>query len=253
MSEHIILDIGTLVLGAILGSFINALSYRWGTGFSIVTGRSKCMRCGTTLSAIDLVPVFSWIFLRGRCRYCRTRISVQYPLVEALAALASLALYLTNPDPLVYAFSLVVAMTLLFIAVYDIRHTIIPWSASIFLIILALARLWGMGGIPLYDLLAGVILGAPLILIWALSRGRWMGLGDGILELSLGSYLGLTMGLTALFLAFWSGAAVGIALWALRRGVRMDSEVPLAPFLILGAAAAYILHVDFFPALPYLF
>ena len=80
-----------------------------------------------------------------------------------------------------------------------------------------------------------------------------MGLGDGALELSLGWFLGLTMGLTALFAAFWSGAVVGIGLIVLRRGITIKSEVPFAPFLIFGAAVAYFLHADLFPALPLLF
>src|SRR5206468_2111132 len=102
------------VFGSIVGSFINALSFRLGTGVSIATGRSRCMRCGHGLGMLDLVPVVSWVFLRGRCRYCGTKISVQYPLVELAAALLSLGIYLQFADPAHYAYWLVVWMILLF-------------------------------------------------------------------------------------------------------------------------------------------
>lgn len=246
------LSIATFVLGAILGSFINALSFRWGTGVSVVNGRSRCMHCGHTLEALDLVPVFSWIFLRGRCRYCGGRISWQYPLVELLGAFVSLGAFLSTPDLVTYLFVLAVFLTLLFIAVYDLRHKIIPMSASVTLMILVFAYHLVAGNV-FFALIDGLILAAPLFAFSFFSGGRWMGWGDGILEISLGWFLGLTVGLTAFMFAFWSGALVGIVLLASRRGVTMKSEVPFAPFLIFGALLAYLFHVDLFAALPALF
>src|SRR4051812_27470438 len=118
------------VLGAIGGSFLNALSFRLGTGRSVLRGRSQCMRCGHTLSALDLVPILSYVFLRGRCRYCGTKVSIQYPLVEAAGALLAFGIAALNPAPLSFAFYFLVWMTLLFVVVYDLRHYIIPWSCS---------------------------------------------------------------------------------------------------------------------------
>ena len=255
-----------LALGAIVGSFLNALSFRLGTGKSVLRGRSRCMRCNATLRARDLVPLFSYAFVRGRCRYCASRISAQYPLVEAAGAALSLLVFLEHPAPPAFIFWLAVWMTLLFIVVYDIRHKIIPASASLSLGALALVF-----ALSAETLFSGPMLAAPLFLISFFSRGRAMGWGDGALELSLGWLLGLSAGLTALMLAFWSGALVGIAFLlsskvpaspkasslaecrrASRVGYTMKSEVPLAPFLILGAAVAHFLHVDFFPSLPLL-
>jgi leader peptidase (prepilin peptidase)/N-methyltransferase len=248
-SFFIIFAVAAFCLGAILASFVNALSFRWGTGVSILNGRSRCMHCGHTLQALDLVPVFSWLALAGRCKYCGARISWQYPLVELTGALLSLGAYFVNPDPLSYALLLVILMTTLFITVYDIRHQIIPWGASLTLLALVFVDRIVTGGV-FFSFIDGVILAAPLLLISFFSAGTWMGWGDGVLELSLGWLLGLTMGLTAFMFAFWSGAVVGIALLALRRGVTMKSEVPFAPFLILGAWAALLFHVDLFQALP---
>ena len=249
------------ILGAIAGSFLNALLFRyntrrsvfWAHSTSLRASRSQCMRCGHTLQALDLVPLFSYLFLRGRCRYCRSRISPQYPLVEAAAALIAAALYLQNQDPLHFFAALAVWMVLLFIFVYDLRHKIIPWSAMGLLIALALILQIFNFQFSISDLLAGPLLAAPLLLISLLSRGTWMGWADGILEFGLGLLLGLSAGASALMMAFWLGAIVGILLLSLPRGYTMRSEVPFAPFLVLGAALAYFLHVDFLQILSPLF
>ena len=252
VGNEFIFAFGNIVFGAILGSFINALSYRFNTGRGM-GGRSRCMHCGHTLAVLDLVPIFSFLFLRGRCRYCGAKLSPQYPTVEATAALLSLAVYLVHPAPFEYILWLAVVMTLLFIVVYDIRHGIIPWSASGLLGVLALVHLFFFTEPTVWSFFAGPLLALPLFLFSLVSRGTWMGWGDSALELSLGWLLGLTVGLTALVLAFWSGAAMGIALILFKRGYKMKSELPFAPFLVLGALATHLFHVDFFAMLPLLF
>lgn len=246
-----ILTLGTFLLGAILGSFINALVFRFNTGRGM-GGRSRCMHCGHELGVLDLVPVLSFLFLQGRCRYCSAKLSLQYPLVEVTAALLSLVVYLTHPSSLEYLLWLAVTMTLLFVVVYDIRHGIIPWSASGVLAVLALVHLFFFTEPAFWDFLAGPLLALPLFLFSLVSRGTWMGWGDSALELSLGWLLGLTMGATALIFAFWGGAVVGIALILIKRGYKMESEIPFAPFLVLGALIAHFFHVDFFATLPLL-
>jgi prepilin signal peptidase PulO-like enzyme (type II secretory pathway) len=230
------------VFGAIVGSFINALSFRFNTGRSM-GGRSKCMHCGHTLSVLDLIPIISFLFLRGRCRYCHSKISWQYPLVECAAAVLGALTYVSHPDPLWFFFWFVVWMVLLFVVVYDMRHTIIPWSCSVLLFVLAALYL-GFAAPLLWDIYAGVILAAPLLLLSLASSGRWMGFADGLLELSLGSLLGLAIGFSALLIAFWSGAIVGSILLLLKTRYTMRSEVPFAPFLVFGAAAGHFLNVD---------
>lgn len=239
-------------IGLILGSFLNALLYRYNTGRSVLRGRSRCMHCGHTLGAPDLIPLLSYMYLRGSCRYCRSRISIQYPAVEAAAAALSVLIYLQYQEPLHYALALAVWMVLLFIVVYDLRHQIIPWSASGLLAALSFIYVWSFG-FGVWDFAAGPLLAAPLVLLSLVSGGRWMGWGDGPLELCLGWLLGITAGLTALVIAFWAGAVVGIALLVLSKSYTMKSEVPFAPFLVLGAACAYFLHVDFFQTLTALF
>lgn len=240
--------ISAAALGAIAGSFLNALSFRFNTGRGM-GGRSHCMHCGHTLEAPDLVPLFSFLALRGRCRHCGSKISLQYPLVEAAAAVLGALTLSAHPAPLLFAFWFIVWMTLLFVVVYDVRHTVIPWSCSGLLAALAVVYLIAGHHTNPVDVAAGPALALPLFLLSLVSGGRWMGWGDGALELGLGWLLGLTAGLTAFILAFWSGALVGIALIFLSRGVTMKSEMPFAPFLILGAFVVHFFHVDFFSTL----
>lgn len=252
MQPEIILAVAVAFLGAILGSFLNALLYRYNTGISVVRGRSKCMRCGHTLHATDLLPILSYIFLQGKCRYCRSHIALQYPLVELAAAALALLLFVQHPAPLEFAYSFLVWLTLLFIFVYDLRHQVIPWSANGLLVLLAIGGLVAFHASPT-DWLAGPLLALPLFLLSLVSGGKWMGWGDAPLQLGLGWFLGLWAGLTGLVLAFWAGALVGIVLMLCSSRYTMRSEVPFAPFLIFGAWCAYFLHVDLFSNIPALF
>lgn len=254
------------IFGAIIGSFLNALSFRFNTGRSVAKGRSRCMHCGHMLGMLDLVPIFSFIFLRGRCRYCHAKLSIQYPLVEGAMALLSLLIFLKHPDLVLFLFWTTFWAILLFIVVYDFKHTIIPWTFSISLALLAFISLYldpassmlDLRNPTVWALLAGPILALPLFLLSLVSQGRWMGWGDSLLELSLGWVLGLSLGLSALMLAFWSGALIGLFLillsrWkALATRFTISSEIPFAPFLALGAFLAYFFHVDFFATIPLL-
>lgn len=241
------------ILGLIVGSFLNVLTQRMGTGVNL-GGRSACDACGKQLRWYHLIPVVSWIVLRGRCGFCGTRLSVQYPLVELLtggvfAIVGSIGLPLI---PLVFAlsgFSLLIA-----ISVYDIHHTIIPdgWSYAFG----AFALLFSFSLLPpgssiewVILLLSGPAIAFPLWALWFVSRGTWMGLGDAKLALGIGWLLGPYWGLMALLGGFIIGAVVSVVILlplpymlrtlalhstyfgALPRGFTMKSEVPFGPFL----------------------
>ena len=253
MLSFYLLPLGAGLLGMVLGSFLNALSFRFNTGRSM-GGRSHCMTCRHVLGPLDLVPVFSYLFLGGRCRYCRARMSAQYPIVESVAGGIGLALYLAHPMPLPFFYWLCVWMTILFIVIYDLRHTIIPWSASITLAMLALGSFVFVQPVTVGGLLAGPAMALPLFLLSLVSRGRWMGWGDSAFAISLGWLLGLMQGLTALMCSFWSGALISVGilgvaqLWWRKKGKRltMGSEIPFAPFLALGFAIVFFTHADLF-------
>ncbi len=237
--------------GLIIGSFVNVLIARHGT--ASILGRSACPSCKTTLQWFELVPVLSWILLRGRCRSCRARISLQYPIVELLTAAGFIALGLAPVSIEVRLIGALLIALLIAIAIYDLYHTIIPdiWSytfggLALFAGALSVVSIREFGML----FLAGPLVALPLFSMWLFSRGMWMGLGDAKLALGIGWLLGLLGGYVALSLAFFIGAfvgvfillplpsimktlgAAGITLMKSREGFTMKSEIPFGPFLI---------------------
>jgi leader peptidase (prepilin peptidase)/N-methyltransferase len=256
--------------GLIAGSFLNVVVLRRGAGS--LFGRSACLSCGTQIRAYDLVPVLSWLILRGRCRACGSRISVQYPLVEA--ATSVLFACIGGAPVLGVGYKLVfcvVAALLVAIAAYDMRHTIIPDAWVYAFIALALGvsaplMLQGSGGsIGLY-LLAGPASAMPLFILWLVSRGAWMGFGDVKLSLGIGWLLGPIYGFFAVFLAFIIGAIISVFIllplphligWIRKRGIArlsgagvgftMKSEVPFGPFLIASCCIVWFMLLYHIP------
>lgn len=266
---EIIAVIFFFIFGTIIGSFLNVVILRYNTGKTL-GGRSSCFSCGNEIKWYDLVPIWSFIFLNGRCRFCKSKISVQYILVELLTGFVFLAIYLTNVSAsstfLLFYFS--IFSLFIVIAVYDLKHKIIP---DIFAFLLsALSLIWILATVPfssffsfphILDLLAGPILAFPLFLLWIVSSGRWIGLGDAKLALGIGWFLGLSLGISSLVVGFWIGAVISIILigfsklsqfsFAKRflnfigmRNVGMKSEVPLAPFLIAGVFVVFFWQYD---------
>ena len=256
------LSIIFLVFGLIIGSFLNVVIFRFNTGKSF-GGRSKCLHCHKTLSWHELIPVFSFLFLKGRCSECRGRISFQYPLVELVTGLIFSGLFLKfqnifYADTLVfsisYAYYALMFSFLIVIATYDNKHKIIPDVLVLFLGIFAFAGLFLFSGnlwsphIPYAgEFLRGILFALPFGLIWIVSRGAWMGLGDANLALSLGWLLSVTEMLSALTIAFWSGALIGLILVAVKKMSGLKSEIPFAPFLVFGAIVAFIFGINIFP------
>ncbi len=242
------------LLGVVIGSFLNVVVLRYNTGRSLA-GRSGCFSCGKPLHWYELVPVLSYIFQWGKCRSCGSKISTQYPLVELgtgilfVLTVREVWPLFAGTDALMVpiltlVFYLVVWSILVAITAYDIRHKIIPDGMVYAFIGLTFVRsltsvifVWWVG--------AAVGMALFFAALWYFSAGKWMGLGDAKLALGLGLLLGPSAGLAALVLAFWIGAVFGISILLLRRRyVTMKTEVPFAPFLILGAALAYFGHID---------
>jgi leader peptidase (prepilin peptidase)/N-methyltransferase len=251
------------ILGTIIGSFLNVVIYRYNSGASPLKGRSQCFACGKTLSWYELMPIASFLFQRGRCHGCRVKLSWQYPLVEALTGLMFVSVFLLHKSILESAYLVVIFSILLVIAVYDFRHQIIPDGLVAVFAILSIG--WFIstvpGGLPraihfpyYWTLIAGPMLFLPFWFLWFVSKGRWLGLGDGKLALGIGWFLGATLGGSAVMLAFWVGAAYALGVMAIQRigvhvvGARlsMQSEIPFGPFLILGTIVVYFTHVNFF-------
>ncbi|MBX4189369.1 prepilin peptidase [Candidatus Parcubacteria bacterium] len=242
------------ILGAIVGSFLNVVGLRLRSGLTL-GGRSFCPTCHKALKWWELVPILSFIFLRGRCSACRTKISWQYPLVEILTGLVFATLYISlRPFSITSYFLLLTTFCLyIVILIYDLRHKIIPDLLVYAAILLSLVyRSLSTGHIS--DWLSGPAFFVFFASVWALSKGRAMGFGDAKLALSIGLLLGASEGASAMVMAFWIGSVVALTMMALfkeGKGLTMKSEIPFAPFLILGAWVSVIFHLDLFHVLAF--
>jgi len=243
--------------GVIIGSFLNVVILRYNTGLSL-NGRSGCLSCGKNLTWKELVPVLSFLFQKGRCRGCQSKISWQYPIVELSTGLVFMLSAWFFRDPFSVILSWIMFSLLIVITVYDFKHKIIPDAfvyTFIFLGLLKpflefLARTSFSPFEPFIQaLIGGALVSLPFLILWLLSRGRWLGFGDIKLALGIGVWLGVFKGFSAVILSVWLGAIVGLLLIAVsklrlfrrRRRYTIKSELPFAPFLILG----FFLHLIF--------
>lgn len=244
------------IFGTIIGSFLNVVINRYGQ--ESLSGRSHCPHCGNTLSPLELVPIVSFLALKGRCKNCGASISLQYPIVECISGVLFLSLFVLYGFSFAFVFYSVIWSILLVITVYDLKHTIIPDLLVFLFIFLSLGDIvWnifieGFSGYIPY-LIAGPILFTPFFLLWFLSQGRWMGLGDGKLALGIGFFLGLQGGFDATVLSFWIGAIVSVLLIFLQqipalsfkgKKLTMKSEIPFGPFLVLGMVLVFFFDIS---------
>lgn len=242
------------ISGLIVGSFLNSVIYRLGKE-SFLRGRSYCPHCGHRLKAEDLVPVLSYLFLRGKCRYCGHEISSHYPLVELstgalFVSVTHLSLMKFASHPFYFRLSatgfwLLVASLLLVILVYDLKHYIIPDSVlAVLLALTALWYFWGLlggfyGGFELLLRLAsGMGAALPFLLIVLISHGKWMGMGDVKLIFLMGLLLGWPEVMVGLFSAFVIGGIMGLVLMVLNKK-KMESKMAFGPLLITGTFIAW--------------
>ncbi|OPX84910.1 MAG: Type 4 prepilin-like proteins leader peptide-processing enzyme [Pelotomaculum sp. PtaB.Bin104] len=223
-------------IGAIVGSFLNVCICRLPVGESLAYPSSHCEACGQGLRPVDLVPIFSFVFLRGRCRYCGCRIAWHYPvgeLVTGLLFVAAVAKYGVTLSALrtVLLFSILVPAT-----VIDLKYKIIPDRLNLAGLILGVPLIFEskeVFGANAAGFLAG---GGLLLLIAVVSRGG-MGGGDIKLAAVLGLLLGWKYLLAALFLAFMVGSIAGIIMIVFKLA-RMKEPIPFGPYLALGAVVA---------------
>lgn len=263
------------IFGTIIGSFLNVVILRYNTGMKIFAPkeRSRCFSCGKKLQAYELIPLFSFLLLGGKCSKCKSKISWQYPIVECITGLIFLLIFVKNLNLLdlslthffaTTAFHLIVWSILIVITFYDLKHKIIPNGLVYSLIVITF-----LGGVVfpafnLTNLIAGIVFFFFFFSLWFFSGGRWIGFGDAKLSIAVGFLLGLTYGTSALILAFWIGAAISIFLilfsniykkisskavrnnylLAVAKNLTIKSEIPFAPFIILGTLIVFFVSID---------
>lgn len=259
-----IIFIIVFLLGTIIGSFLNVVIYRFNTSRSVIVGRSMCMTCSHTLRWYEMIPVLSFLAQKGKCRSCATTISHQYPLVEAITGIV-FAIIAFHFLPIIYisvntfvfllSFFVFLFSILIVIAVYDIRHKVIPdrlvYTFAFFALVSTFINTTGIGSLFMKPSLevfsAGIVLALPFALIWLFSKGRLMGLGDAKLILGIGWLFGYAQGIAVIVISFWIGAVFSIiALLFSRMNVNMKTEIPFAPFLILAMIIVLYTGINFF-------
>ncbi len=240
------------LFGLIIGSFLNVVIYRLHTGKSL-QGHSHCLSCGTTLRAYELVPLVSYLLLRGRCRSCGCYIPVRYFVVELCTGLLFLLSFVFASSLSEMLLWWVVMSLFVVITVYDVRHYIIPDSMTALLTLIGI--FWygfllytGTPWITVGEAFLAALAGSGFFfLLWFISKGAWLGFGDVKLAFPLALLVGPGLVFSMIVYSFWAGAAISLLLIGFGRLMRgqvrlgkwtqrltIKSVVPFAPFMILG-------------------
>lgn len=250
---NVIISVYLFIIGAAMGSFSGAVAWRLEKGRDFVRERSECEHCHHTLAWYDLVPVASWLWLKGRCRYCQKSIGTTPIVLELVVGAAFVLSFLAWPYGwgalgaalfVVWLVSLVL-LTILF--VYDVRHFLLPdvlvWPLTVVGLV-AFGLLMSINDVPygrwpLEALLALLPISGVYGLLYAVSGGRWIGLGDVKLGLFIGLVLGWQGGVLALLLANYLGF-FWILPSLLRGKLDKSSRMPFGPYLILATFIVFL-------------
>ncbi len=239
------------VLGLIIGSFLNVVIWRLPKDRSL-GGRSECPYCKTVLHWYDLVPVLSYLALRGRCRYCQKKISVRYPAIELvhgiLYGLASAIIIRAGSmiEWLDLFIACLVVSTAVVVFVIDLEHYLILDKVVFPALALAvgLLVLKGFFSQDLFLVFSRAVVGVlstafPLYLIWYLSKGRMMGFGDVKYMVFIGTALGWPNSMVAFLLTFWLGTLIALPMLLLG-WKSMQSKLPLGVFISVAAVVSVL-------------
>ncbi|SHE65879.1 leader peptidase (prepilin peptidase) / N-methyltransferase [Thermoanaerobacter uzonensis DSM 18761] len=226
----ILLYILIFLFGTIIGSFLNVVIHRVPRKESIVYPPSHCPKCGHELKTIDLMPILSYILLKGRCRYCGEKISIRYPVVEALTGIVFLIIYYKfGLDFKAFSY-MFLASILISISFIDMEHKIVPNKIIIAGFVGAIIFRLLMYNYGFLDYVLGLVLGGGILLLISLiSRGE-MGGGDIKLMALIGFFIGWKLTILVLFLSVIIGALGGVILVALKIKGRKD-YIPFAPYI----------------------
>ena len=227
------------ILGLIVGSFSNVCIYRIPRNESIIYPASHCPKCRSRIQPFDNIPLLSFILLKGRCRNCKTKISIQYPIVEFLTGLIYLTIYLIyglSVQTLIY---IILSSALIIIAFIDLNEQIVPDVISLPGIVVGFILSFFVSYISFINSALGVVVGGGIILIIGIAgsvifKKEAMGGGDVKLAAMIGAFLGWRYIIISLFLGFFLGALAGIILILSKIKSREDM-VPFGPFIVLGS------------------
>ena len=235
-----------VIIGLVWGSFLNVVIYRLPRGLSLLRPPSSCPKCGRRIRWYDNIPIFSYFFLGGKCRFCRAKISPIYPAVEALTAISFLIVYFHNLrflDLQFFADCLFVS-SLIALGFIDYFHQIIPDHISLPVIILSLVYAPFRFDLNLRQALVGAVVGGGFLLavyliylFWRKKQG--LGMGDVMMMLMAGAYLGLSRTILTLLLSSVVGATFGLFLIKFKKK-DLQYSLPFGTFIAPAAFVALI-------------
>ncbi len=234
------------VIGTLLGSFYNVVGYRLPKGQSIVFPPSHCPNCNHRLGASELIPILSFIFLKGKCKHCRQKISAFYPVFEFLTGLLFVISYIIFGPTKEFLLAITFVSLLIIIVVSDYEFMIIEDSVLIFFSILLFAEIWWVNGLTkaLYSLLNGIL---AFFTMWALKKfgdflfkKESMGGGDIKLLFIFGMVLSYPIAILSIFL----GSLIGLPISLIIMAKKKAHIIPFGPFLALGAIILFFAQID---------
>jgi leader peptidase (prepilin peptidase)/N-methyltransferase len=234
-----LIEIYVFIVGLCVGSFLNVCIYRLPASQSIVRPRSKCPKCGTLIAFYDNIPLFSYLWLKGRCRHCRVRIGLRYPTIELLGGLFALATYLKfglSIDALIY-FAFIASM--LVVTFIDLDHRIIPDVITLPGIPICFVASFALPSMDFKAALLGILVGGGSLFLVAwvyslITKKEGMGGGDIKLLAMMGGLVGWQGVAFTIFVSSLVGTLSGFALMLhSRKGMKL--AIPFGPFLAIGA------------------
>lgn len=220
------------LIGLAVGSFFNVIIFRFNTGRGVIKGRSKCGNCLSVVKWFDLIPILGFFMLKGRCRKCKGKISPLYPIVEISTA-TTLLLLLLKTTVVSYLTVLNIFIVLLFVLIVfiDARYFVIPDKILVILLAAVIGlKIVGDNTHPLYLLISSLGLTSFFVILFLVSRGRWIGLGDIKLIFVICLLLEYPLSYIALVLSVWAASLFSLTLLATKRAT-LKTEIPFGAFL----------------------
>lgn len=256
----------TFLFGTAIGSFLGVIVDRMVNGESILHGRSHCDHCKHKLSPLDLVPLFSFLLLKAKCRYCHKKLSWYYPLIEVVTGVSFV---LASYTVFQFSTTLMANVQYYFVAVYycallssliaiffiDLRYGLIPFKLVIFALLITIfwyllipslyfssleIQLLGLQTSFLNVFLSALGAGLFFFLLFYFTKGRGMGFGDVVYAFLMGFTLGFPKVLLGLYIAFLTGAVISLLLIFLKKKKLKGSTIPFGPFLVLGTVISLL-------------
>ncbi len=223
------------IFGLLIGSFLNVCIYRIPKKENITTTRSHCMACGNVIKWYDLIPVISYLLLKGRCRNCKAKLSVQYPLIELLNGLLYCLIFAVAGLSIKSVLLCALTSALIVIAVIDWRTYEIPFGLNVFIAVLGFFNLAVDWPNWLDYVIGSVSVSAFLLILYLVTKGRGIGGGD----IKLMAAAGLFLGVKSTILAFVIGCVLGSVIHLIRMKVsKQDHVLAFGPYLAMGIFVA---------------